>query len=131
MPSANESYTVACWINPDAGVAWNGGIFSWGVAEFLSCNAFRFHRDANTGFDGFRVFNWGFDKDYSLADRHAFTAPSAPDGWHHVLITYDGTTSPMTRRFYLDGALQGTEQTNSNSLRVKAENFSVFCNTLI
>ena len=123
LPSGNASYTVACWINPDGAIAWNGGIFSWGEASPLKCVAMRFH--AATGFDGFRIFNWGFDKDYPLASRSVFTSPAAPDGWHHVVVTYENAGANKGRRFYLDGVLQGTGESYSGTLQVSASRFNI------
>lgn len=125
LPSGDASYTVACWINPDADIAADGGVFSWGEPVPISCTAFRFHRDTGTGFDGFRVFNWGFDKDYPLEDRVVFTSPSAPDGWHHLAITYDSASGTKTRRLYIDGVLQGTGETYAGTLKVVANRFNI------
>ncbi|MBI1375199.1 MAG: hypothetical protein GC159_20975 [Phycisphaera sp.] len=42
------------------------------------------------------------------------TAPMTPDAWHHVMVTYDGSSMAAGVRVYIDGGLVPTEVLDNN-----------------
>ena len=87
--SNNGSYTLACWLKPDA-ASIGGDHFLWGQTSQGIHNGLRGNGTLHTA-------HWG-------SDFNASTILTA-DEWIHATWTYDGTSN--TANIYLDGALDG------------------------
>merc|ERR1719359_1480272 len=90
IPMGNSPYTIELFVKPESNVG-HGVMVGWGECEEDKANYFRF-------MDHSRLRNnwWGGN------DLDATTSASIADGhYHHVAVTFDGTT----RSIFLDYAL--------------------------
>ena len=89
FPGGNDSYTVSVWIKPTADACTGTvPIFSWGDGSTGLLSMLRFN-----GADKLMFANYTYDNGVS--------GLTLSDGeWHHVVITYDGTT--RTKSLYYD-----------------------------
>ena len=95
FPTGNSSRTMAAWIKADSSGQNNEqGIFRYGTKA--TRQLFMMSLAATLG--RLRVSTYGDDKTYSTSDLR-------DDKWHHVALTYDGTSIVA----YLDGANVGVE----------------------
>ena len=110
----NESFSYGCWFQ-----------YNSKIPLILISS-----RDGTKGFRGFdlsveldhqlRMQIAGEDPDLSDANRQAYSPflltvitkttvnPGSKPGWHHVLVTYDGSTKAKGVRIFVDGQLQPT-----------------------
>jgi hypothetical protein len=98
--NGNTAYTMAAWFKTTA--RGNGGIMGYGSTGTCLGNNLRLN-----GYRSFHSYWYGCD----------LTSSQVPDfsnnTWHHVAVTYDGTT----RSFYYDGAFlnSGAGQTRATT----------------
>ncbi len=110
FPRDNGSFTVSVWIRPTA-AACTGTVpvFSWGRGSERQMCMVRF--------DGAQKINF---TTYGSGDDVAANGLALSDGnWHHLVVTYDGTS--RKKSLYFDGSLKG-EKTISGNLDVRAAN---------
>lgn len=110
FPRGNGSFTVSVWIRPTA-AACTGTVpvFSWGRGDTRQMCMVRF--------DGAQKINF---TTYGSGDDLAVSGLTLSDGnWHHLVVTYDGTS--RKKSLYFDGSLKG-EKTISGNLDVRAAN---------
>jgi hypothetical protein len=104
VPIGASSFTIGAWINPTsipAGGTSGGQITFWGTeGPGGAANGFRMNSE-----DGLNHYFWGNDHVADPAGAGlSFSNTSGPngDGWHHVAVSYDGTTNNST--LYLNGS---------------------------
>lgn len=118
IPSGAASFSIALWVKPTSDCAGNGTFVYWGTNPGAThlCNGFRF----NSGTE-LRHYFWGADGS-SSALPSGFMTGDEFTGWHHVALTYDGTTKD--RKFYIDGQDWGGAKV-ADSINVTAANFMI------
>ena len=84
--NGNNAYTIAAWFNTTAGNV--GGILGYGSTGACLGNNLRL-AGATT------LYNYWYSCDFASSSVANFVGT-----WHHVAVTYDGTT----HKFYYDGA---------------------------
>lgn len=110
FPRGNGSFTVSVWIRPTA-AACTGTVpvFSWGRGSDRQMCMVRF--------DGAQKINF---TTFGSGDDVEANGLALSDGnWHHLVVTYDGTS--RKKSLYFDGSLKG-EKTISGNLDVRAAN---------
>lgn len=110
FPRGNGSFTVSVWIRPTA-AACTGTVpvFSWGRGDTRQMCMVRF--------DGAQKINF---TTFGSGDDVEANGLALSDGnWHHLVVTYDGTS--RKKSLYFDGSLKG-EKTISGNLDVRAAN---------
>ncbi|CAB4566108.1 MAG: hypothetical protein F2555_02190 [Actinobacteria bacterium] len=97
--NGNNPYTIATWFKTAS--AGNGGILGYGTSSTCQGNNLRLNGSTNL-----HSYWYGCDLTSS-------TVPNFVGTWHHVAVTYDGTTL----KFYYDGAFlnSGTGQTRATT----------------
>lgn len=109
VPTGANSFTIGAWINPTtipAGGSSGGTITFWGNEANNQANGFRMR-----GGDGVNHFFWSNDHaEVGVGDMLADTTGPNGDGWHHLTISYDGTTNNST--WYKNGVPIGTADKN-------------------
>lgn len=97
--NGNNPYTIAAWFKATTG--GTGGILGYGTSSTCLGNNLRL--SGTTGLHSY----------WYACDLSSATVPNFIGTWHHVAVTYDGTT----RTFYYDGAFlnSGTGQTRATS----------------
>lgn len=102
VPSGNSAFTIGAWINPTSvpNATSGGQITFWGLQSSNQANGFRLNGDSGT-----RHFFWANDTDRTLGGS-ILSDTSGPngDGWHHLSVTFDGSTVSQ----YWNGVLLGT-----------------------
>ena len=118
IPSGAASFSIALWVKPTSDCAGNGTFIYWGSNPGTAhlCNGFRF----NNGTELHHYF-WGADGS-SSALPSGFKTGDEFTGWHHVALTYDGTTKD--RKFYIDGQDWGGAKV-VDGINVTAANFMI------
>jgi len=106
FPSGAAPRTVASWVRIDSYASDNSGIWHMGTNDTnLDFSLETFTTVGTVTFNG-----WNADFD--------FTIPSDPNGWHHIAVTYDGTTVSG----YVDGQFRNSGDfslnTTNNGLRL-------------
>ncbi len=90
VPTGAQDFTISAWINPTSvpNQASGGMITFWGNQSDNQANGFRLNGDSGT-----RHFFWANDTDRSFGSNILpdGTGPNG-DGWHHLAVTFDGTT---------------------------------------
>lgn len=92
--SGNAARSIMCW----AKVTWDGqalGVFEMGAQSSKQ----HFAVEAQAGLTDFAFNGWDADLDHSMN-----TGIAGDTAWHHIAITWDGTTL----RSYLDGLPKAT-----------------------
>jgi len=97
IPVGNSNYTLEAWIKPNNMDV--EGIIGWG--NYGSGNQVNALRLDGSGIDNYW---WGNDL--------LISTPDLSGAWHHVAVTYDGTT----RKMYLDGDSIGGDAPGVNSV---------------
>jgi len=110
VPVGSTPYTIALWIKDD-GSPGNGGFCGWGNNAATECNNFRL-----SGANGLNNYWYGSGNDFDLS---GLTTNLKDGQWHHVAVTWDGTT----RIIYVDGSPAGSFI--RSGLNAKATNFVV------
>lgn len=109
LPMGDSPYTIEMLVKPEANIG-NGGMVFWGDCSGGKAMALSF----NGGPNRFRHYWWSNDLDtdapYSLADGQ----------YHHVAVTYDGTTRSM----FVDHALLNQDTPGTHSVTRK-DNFVI------
>lgn len=97
--NGNNAYTIAAWFKTTQG--GNGGIVGYGSTGTCAGNNLRL--SSSTTF----VTYW------YACDYGSSAVPNFVNAWHHVAVTYDGTT----HKFYYDGAFlnSGTGNTRATT----------------
>lgn len=118
IPSGAASFSIALWVKPTSDCSGKGTFVYWGENPGASrtCNGFRF----NNGTELHHYF-WSTDCS-SSALPSGFKTGDEFTGWHHVVLTYDGTTK--ARKFYIDGQDWGGEAATGD-INVTAANFMI------
>jgi autotransporter-associated beta strand protein len=108
VPTGGSPYTIALW-EKDDGSGSTGGFVGWGNNAANQCN--------NLRFDGANALkNYWYGNDWTLTGL----STNPKDGnWHHLVVTWDGTT----QRMYVDGNPVGTSP--RTGLNAQATNFTV------
>lgn len=97
IPVGNSSYTLEAWIKPSG--MGDYGIVGWGnYGYYGSVNALRLY---NNG-----IHHYWWDNDLSVETG------DISGSWHHVAVTYDGTT----RKMYFDGILRASDNPGSHTV---------------
>lgn len=110
IPTGNSSYTISAWIKPASGTV-RRGIVGWGAyGTARNVNALRLGDQSNA----LTHYWWSADMNNVSA-----SPVNLYDGWHHVAVTYDGTT----RSLYVDGALKTSDTPGTND--AQAQNFAI------
>lgn len=93
IPTGNTNYTIELWVKPTI-LAGSSGLVGWGNwGSSHQVNSFRFNGSTELRNDW-----WGNDLSVSI--------PNVLDGnWHHVAVSYNGST----RSIYFDGVLRGSD----------------------
>lgn len=109
LPLSGSAHTLEAWVKPTADVGI-GGIVGWGTyGSFNKVNAFRFD-----GPSKLKHYWWG-------NDLYTGTLPSLANAFHHVAVTWDGST----RRIYVDFDLVAEKsQTSGYDVEV-TDNFCI------
>ncbi|MEQ8548060.1 MAG: LamG-like jellyroll fold domain-containing protein [Cyclobacteriaceae bacterium] len=118
LPIGADAFTIEAWINPTIHSHTNG-IIGWGSLAYSEYNGLRLSAGETYTFG---LIHYFFGNDLAVPTGDLSGA------WHHVAVTYDGTT----RAIYLDGALLGsdnpaTPNVSNSSLtfgRAAAESFT-------
>lgn len=106
VPTGNSSYTLEAWIKPD--YMGTEGIIGWGNwGATNQVNALRLTSN------GLVNYWWGNDLTVTTGDLSGY--------WHHVAVTFDGTT----RTIYLDGSMRGSDQPGNGHAVPDAANLSI------
>jgi hypothetical protein len=97
--NGNNPYTIAAWFKATTG--GTGGILGYGTSS--TCQGNNLRLSGTTGLHSY----------WYACDLSSATVPNFIGTWHHVAVTYDGTT----RTFYYDGAFlnSGTGQTRATT----------------
>ncbi len=97
IPTGNSPYTLEAWIRPTS--MGDYGIVGWGdYGIYNSVNALRLHSN------GIHHYWWNNDLSIETGDISG--------SWHHVAVTYDGTT----RKMYFDGILRASDNPGSHTV---------------
>jgi hypothetical protein len=120
LPTAGNSYTMAAFIQTTINAGQ--GIVGWGnYGTGGQVNAFRTTSAGEFGATGGILnYSWGGGVDYGEAAGGTAPGTIYDGGWHHVAVTYDGTT----KRLYFDGVELGSGK-NVGTLAVGAANFRI------
>ena len=107
LPLGNSAFTIEAWVRPD-NQKLDDGITSWGTLGL------------NARYNGF-MLTAGETFAYGL--KHTFhnnvlelQTPDLSGEWHHVAVSYDGTT----RTLYLDGIPLGSDVPGAQDVRLSA-----------
>ena len=110
IPEGAEARTIALWVRMDD-ESDNAGVFRSGTTD----TAQDFSIEQTTAPGQLTVNTWGGDFD--------FTIPSEPNAWHHIAVTYDGTTMQT----YVDGVASTSRSytlaTAANAMRFGGPRF--------
>jgi hypothetical protein len=98
IPVGNNNYTIETWFNATA--MGTEGIIGWGDYNNGGNNVNALRLTGN----GIVNYWWGNDL--------AIVTGDISGAWHHVAVTYDGTT----RSIYLDGVLSGSDTPGANNV---------------
>ena len=118
MPVGTESYTIAAWVKMGSSTTTKAALFFWGPLPVQNNKGLLCRRSGTAIYGGH-------------GGTGAYGLLNLGDGaWHHVAITYDGTTRTITA--YGDGVqLEGQDEHNINpriyneSNASSAENFAI------
>ncbi len=107
LPTGNDAFTIEAWVKPD-NQKLDDGIVSWGNSSF------------NAQFNGFMLTA---GETYAFGLKHTFRnnvlelqTPDLSGEWHHVAVSYDGTT----RTLYLDGVPLGSDMPGAQNVQYSA-----------
>lgn len=116
VPTGASPFTISAWINPTSVPGNTGQITFWGNQTGNQANGFRLRTDSGT-----RHYFWANDHDENFGQSilSDTTGPNA-DGWHHLAVTYDGTTTNQ----YWNGASLGSSR-NAGAVNVAAANYRI------
>jgi len=114
VPTGGSSYTVSTWFNPDS-AANNGGMVGWG--NYGSNGQTNCTRMNGTN----RIHAYWWNNDLGTPDVGNLVTGNPPAGWHHVINTYNASTTEQ--RIYIDG-VQVAARTAA-APNVGAANFAV------
>ena len=97
--NGNNPYTIAAWFKTTAGNV--GGILGYGSTGTCLGNNLRLNGATN-------IYTYWYSCDFNSSSVANFV-----NSWHHVAVTYDGTT----HKFYYDGAFlnSGSGQTRATT----------------
>ena len=115
FPKGNESFTVSVWIKPTAEACSSSApICCWGAPDNYLLSILRFN--------GANAITWA---NYAC-DHHVNNLTISDGNWHHVVITYDGSTH--TKKLYYDNVEKlSTLTTGGNELNIRLDkhNFEI------
>lgn len=122
LPHGNASWTVAIRFTLDARAGNRSGFYSWGNTATRQINAARLFDagDQQAAQTGVLHFNWA--DDLHVGQDLAAWRGTPADGWHELVVTYEGGN--RLKRMFFDGTEIGS-QTVSADLNVAAANFTI------
>ena len=115
VPTGGTAYSISCWINPDQG--GNRGIVGWGTYGSASrVNALRMNGNND-------IYNYWWGNDLNAGSGGDLRTGTSPDGWHHILATYDPALGSNRQKIYIDGLIKA--QRNASGLNAGAGSFTI------
>jgi len=101
LPTGNSPFTQEAWIKPNTmgSTGSNPNIIYWGNSTNNQANGLGLTSESGTP----KILHWFF------ANDNSWTVPSLVGAWHHVVVTYNGTSLTA----YLDGVSLGSQNPSS------------------
>lgn len=105
VTGTDPTRTIEVWAHNSGALPAEEAMVTWGRRGGPDGTAMQFNWGNHSNFGA--VTHWGGNfADGSWTDNsNGVTGGPIPDSWHHLVYTYDGTTT----RLYMDGQIQNTE----------------------